>query len=131
MRRRNFGCCSAIGASFAGCLAATSTSGPGVCLKSEAINLAVIAELPLVVVNVQRGGSSTGLPTKSEQTDLMQAVYGRNGESPLVVIAATSPTNCFDSAYMASKIALEHMTPVILLTDGFLLTVRQLGRFLP
>ena len=114
------GCCSAIGASFAGCLAATSTSGPGVCLKSEAINLAVIAELPLVVVNVQRGGPSTGLPTKSEQTDLMQAVYGRNGESPLVVIAATSPTNCFDSAYMASKIALEHMTPVILLTDGFI-----------
>jgi len=114
------GCCSAIGASFAGCLAATSTSGPGVCLKSEAINLAVIAELPLVVVNVQRGGPSTGLPTKSEQTDLLQAVYGRNGESPLVVIAATSPTNCFDSAYMASKIALEHMTPVILLTDGFI-----------
>ena len=114
------GVCSSIGASFAGNLAVTSTSGPGVCLKSEAINLAVIAELPLVVVNVQRGGPSTGLPTKSEQTDLLQAVYGRNGESPLVVIAATSPTNCFDSAYMAAKIALEHMTPVILLTDAYI-----------
>lgn len=114
------GACSAIGASFAGNLAVTSTSGPGICLKSEAINLAVIAELPLVIVNVQRGGPSTGLPTKSEQTDLLQAVYGRNGESPLVVIAATSPTNCFDSAFMAAKIALEHMTPVILLTDGYI-----------
>lgn len=114
------GCCSAIGASFAGSLAVTTTSGPGVCLKSEAINLAVIAELPLVIVNVQRGGPSTGMPTKSEQTDLLQALYGRNGESPLVVIAATSPTNCFDAAYMASKIALEHMTPVILLTDGYI-----------
>ncbi len=114
------GACSAIGASFAGNLAVTSTSGPGVCLKSEAINLAVIAELPLVIVNVQRGGPSTGLPTKSEQTDLLQAIYGRNGESPLVVIAATSPTNCFDSAYMAAKIALEHMTPVMLLTDGYI-----------
>lgn len=114
------GCSSAIGASFAGNLAVTTTSGPGVCLKSEAINLAVIAELPLVVVNVQRGGPSTGLPTKSEQTDLLQAVYGRNGESPLVVMAATSPTNCFDAAYMAAKIALEHMTPVILLTDAYI-----------
>jgi len=114
------GACSAIGASFAGNLAVTTTSGPGVCLKSEAINLAVIAELPLVIVNVQRGGPSTGMPTKSEQTDLLQAVFGRNGESPLVVIAATSPTNCFDSAYMAAKIALEHMTPVLLLTDGYI-----------
>lgn len=114
------GCCNAIGASFAGSLGVTSTSGPGICLKSEAINLAVIAELPLVVVDVQRGGPSTGMPTKSEQTDLLQAVFGRNGESPLVVIAATSPTNCFDSAYMACKIALEHMTPVILLTDGYI-----------
>jgi 2-oxoglutarate ferredoxin oxidoreductase subunit alpha len=114
------GCCSAIGASFAGSLAVTTTSGPGICLKSEAINLAVIAELPLVVVNVQRGGPSTGMPTKSEQTDLLQALWGRNGESPLVVIAATSPANCFDSAFMASKIALEHMTPVILLTDGYI-----------
>ena len=113
------GCATAIGASFAGALAA-STSGPGVCLKSEAMNLAVIAELPLVVVNVQRGGPSTGMPTKSEQTDLLQALYGRNGESPMPVIAATSPTNCFDAAYMAAKIALEHMTPVVLLTDAFI-----------
>ncbi|MCD7899610.1 MAG: 2-oxoacid:acceptor oxidoreductase subunit alpha [Bacteroides sp.] len=114
------GCCSAIGASFAGNLGITTTSGPGICLKSEAINLAVIAELPLVVVNVQRGGPSTGMPTKSEQADLLQAMYGRNGESPLVVVAATSPTNCFDAAYAASKIAIEHMTPVILLTDGYI-----------
>lgn len=114
------GVCSAIGASFAGCLAVTTTSGPGLCLKSEAINLAVISELPLVIVDVMRGGPSTGMPTKSEQTDLLQAVYGRNGESPLVVIAGTSPTNCFDSAYMAAKIALEHMTPVILLTDAYI-----------
>ena len=113
------GCASAIGASFAGALAVTTTSGPGVCLKSEAMNLAVIAELPLVIVNVQRGGPSTGMPTKSEQTDLLQALYGRNGESPMPVIAATSPTNCFDAAYMAAKIALEHMTPVVLLTDAF------------
>lgn len=97
------GCASAVGAAFAGDLAVTTTSGPGVCLKSEAMNLAVIAELPLVVVNVQRGGPSTGMPTKSEQTDLLQALYGRNGESPMPVIAATSPTNCFDAAYMAAK----------------------------
>ena len=114
------GCASAVGAAFAGALAATSTSGPGICLKSEAINLAVIDELPLVVIDVQRGGPSTGLPTKSEQTDLLQALYGRNGESPMPVIAATSPTNCFDAAYMAAKIALEHLTPVILLTDAFI-----------
>lgn len=114
------GICTAIGASFAGCLAATSTSGPGLALKSEAIGLAVMAELPLVVIDVQRGGPSTGLPTKTEQTDLRQALYGRNGESPIVVIAATSPTNCFDSAYWASKIALEHITPVILLTDSYI-----------
>lgn len=113
------GCASAVGAAFAGALAVTTTSGPGVCLKSEAMNLAVITELPLVIVNVQRGGPSTGLPTKSEQTDLLQALYGRNGESPMPVIAATSPTNCFDAAYMAAKIALEHMTPVVLLTDAF------------
>lgn len=113
------GCASAVGAAFAGALAVTSTSGPGVCLKSEAMNLAVIAELPLVVLNVQRGGPSTGLPTKSEQTDLLQALYGRNGESPMPVIAAASPTDCFDAAYMACKIALEHMTPVVLLTDAF------------
>ncbi|MBR3626482.1 MAG: 2-oxoacid:acceptor oxidoreductase subunit alpha [Bacteroidaceae bacterium] len=114
------GAASAIGASFAGALAVTSTSGPGVCLKSEAMNLAVTAELPVVLLDVQRGGPSTGLPTKSEQTDLLQALFGRNGESPMSVIAATSPTNCFDAAYTASKIALEHMTPVILLTDAFI-----------
>ena len=114
------GCASAVGASFAGALAATSTSGPGICLKSEAINLAVIDELPLVIIDVQRGGPSTGLPTKSEQTDLLQALYGRNGESPMPVIAATSPTNCCEAAYMAAKIALEHLTPVILLTDAFI-----------
>ena len=113
------GCATSIGAAFAGALAVTSTSGPGVCLKSEAMNLAVITELPLVVLDVQRGGPSTGLPTKSEQTDLLQALFGRNGESPMPVIAASSPTNCFDAAYMASKIALEHMTPVVLLTDAF------------
>ncbi|MFA7358565.1 MAG: 2-oxoacid:acceptor oxidoreductase subunit alpha [Bacteroidales bacterium] len=114
------GVCTAIGASFAGNLAATSTSGPGLALKAEGINLAVMAELPLVIVDVQRGGPSTGLPTKTEQSDLLQALYGRNGESPLVVLAASTPSNCFDFAYTASKLALEHMTPVILLTDGFL-----------
>lgn len=114
------GCASAVGAAFAGALAVTSTSGPGVCLKSEAMNLAVIAELPLVVLNVQRGGPSTGLPTKSEQTDLLQALYGRNGESPMPVIAAKSPGDCFDSAFMACKMAVEHMTPVVLLTDAFI-----------
>ena len=113
-------CSSAIGAAFAGALAVTSTSGPGICLKSEAMNLAVIDELPLVIVDVQRGGPSTGLPTKSEQTDLLQVLYGRNGESPMPVIAATSPTDCFDAAYRAAKIALEHLTPVVLLTDAFI-----------
>lgn len=114
------GCASSVGAAFAGALAVTSTSGPGICLKSEAMNLAVIAELPLVVLDVQRGGPSTGLPTKSEQTDLLQVLYGRNGESPMPVIAATSPTNCFDAAYQACKMAVEHMTPVVLLTDAFI-----------
>lgn len=114
------GISTAIGASFAGNLAATSTSGPGLALKSEALGLAVMAELPLVVIDVQRGGPSTGMPTKSEQTDLNQALYGRNGESPLVVIAGTSPTNCFDSAFWAAKIALEHVTPVVLLSDGYI-----------
>lgn len=114
------GICTAIGASFAGNLAVTSTSGPGLALKGEAIGLAVITELPLIVIDVQRGGPSTGMPTKSEQTDLMQALYGRNGESPLVVIAAATPTDCFDAAYWAGKLAVEHMTPVILLTDGFI-----------
>ncbi|MBR6319373.1 MAG: 2-oxoacid:acceptor oxidoreductase subunit alpha [Prevotella sp.] len=113
------GAASALGASFAGALGVTSTSGPGICLKSEAMNLAVIMELPLVVLDVQRGGPATGLPTKSEQTDLLQVLFGRNGESPMPVMAATSPTDCFDAAYQACKIALEHMTPVVLLTDAF------------
>ncbi len=110
----------ALGASFAGSLAATSTSGPGLALKSEAIGLAVMAELPIVIVDVMRGGPSTGLPTKTEQTDLLQALYGRNGESPVVVIAASTPDDCFHYTYMASKIAVEHMTPVILITDTFI-----------
>jgi 2-oxoglutarate ferredoxin oxidoreductase subunit alpha len=114
------GICSAIGASFAGSLAVTTTSGPGLALKGEAIGLAMMTELPLVIINVQRGGPSTGLPTKTEQSDLLQAVYGRNGESPVIVIAASTPSNCFDYAYMAAKISVEHMTPVILLTDGFI-----------
>ncbi len=113
------GCASALGASFAGALAVTSTSGPGICLKSEAMNLGVIMELPLVVLDVQRGGPATGLPTKSEQTDLLQVLFGRNGESPMPVIAAASPTDCFDAAFEACKIALEHMTPVVLMTDAF------------
>ena len=113
------GCASALGASFAGALACTSTSGPGICLKSEAVNLGVIMELPLVVLDVQRGGPATGLPTKSEQTDLLQVLFGRNGESPMPVIAAQSPTDCFDAAYEACKMALEHMTPVVLMTDAY------------
>ena len=114
------GITSAIGASFAGDLAITTTSGPGLALKGEALGLAMMVELPLVVVNVQRGGPSTGLPTKTEQSDLMQAMYGRNGESPVIVIAASTPSNCFNYAYEAAKLALEHMTPVILLTDGYI-----------
>ncbi len=114
------GICSAIGASFAGSLGITTTSGPGFALKGEALGLAVMTELPLVVVDVQRGGPSTGLPTKTEQSDLMQALYGRNGESPTVVLASSTPANCFDWAYMASKITLEHNTPVVLLSDGYL-----------
>ena len=122
------GVCSAIGASYAGALACTSTSGPGLSLKSEALGLAVMVELPLVVIDVQRGGPSTGLPTKTEQSDLNQALYGRNGEAPLVVVAASSSANCFYWAYNAAKIALEHMTPVILLTDGYLGNGSQLFR---
>lgn len=114
------GICTAIGASFAGNLAVTTTSGPGLSLKSEAMGLAVMAELPLVVVDVQRGGPSTGLPTKTEQSDLNQTLYGRNGECPMAVIAAHSPAHCFDAAFNAAKIALEHMTPVLLLSEGFL-----------
>ena len=114
------GICTAIGAAFAGSLAVTTTSGPGLALKSEALGLAVMSELPLVVVDVQRGGPSTGLPTKTEQSDLMQALYGRNGESPVPVIAASTPSNCFHFAFEAARIAVEHMTPVVLLTDGFI-----------
>ena len=114
------GICAAIGASFTGALAITTTSGPGFALKAEALGLAVMTELPLVVVDVQRGGPSTGLPTKTEQSDLMQALYGRNGESPVIVLASSTPANCFDWAYMASKITLEHNTPVVLLSDGYL-----------
>ena len=122
------GICTAIGASFAGSLGITSTSGPGLALKTEALGLAVMAELPIVVVNVQRGGPSTGLPTKTEQSDLVQALYGRNGESPLVVMAASTPVNCFDYAFYACKIAVEHMIPVILLSDGFLANGTQQWR---
>jgi len=114
------GICSAIGASFGGDLAVTASSGPGIALKGEALGLAMMLEIPLVVVNVQRGGPSTGLPTKTEQSDLMQAVYGRNGEAPIPVIAATSPSDCFTMAYEACRIAIEHMTPVFLLTDGYI-----------
>ena len=114
------GICTAIGAAFAGHLAVTSTSGPGLALKGEAMGLSVIAEIPLVIVDVQRAGPSTGMPTKSEQTDLMQALYGRNGESPMPVVAGITPDHCFTAAYWAAKIAIEHMTPVILLTDSFI-----------
>ena len=114
------GICAALGASFSGQLGVTTTSGPGLALKGEALGLAIMTELPLVVIDVQRGGPSTGMPTKSEQSDLNQALYGRNGESPVVVIAALSPTDCFDSAFWASKLALEHITPVVLLTDGYI-----------
>lgn len=114
------GICSAIGASFAGSMACTTTSGPGLSLKSEAMGLAVITELPLVIVDVQRGGPSTGLPTKSEQSDLYQALFGRNGEAPMIVIAASSPANCFYYAFETAKLSMEHMTPAILLTDGYL-----------
>lgn len=114
------GICSAIGASFGGDMGVTASSGPGIALKGEALGLAMMLELPLVVVNVQRGGPSTGLPTKTEQSDLLQAVYGRNGEAPIPVLAASSPSDCFDMAYDACRIALEHMTPVFLLTDGYI-----------
>ncbi|HHB77801.1 MAG TPA: 2-oxoacid:acceptor oxidoreductase subunit alpha [Saprospiraceae bacterium] len=114
------GVTSTIGASFAGDLAITTTSGPGLALKGEAIGLAMMTEMPMVIVDVQRGGPSTGLPTKTEQSDLLQALYGRNGESPVIVVAAHSPSHCFDMAFEASRLALEHMTPVILMTDGYI-----------
>ena len=114
------GVASTIGAAFAGDLAITTTSGPGLALKSEAINLAIMTELPMVIVDVQRGGPSTGLPTKTEQSDLLQAIFGRNGESPIIVVAASTPADCYDFAYEAARLALEHMTPVLLLTDGYI-----------
>lgn len=114
------GICSAIGAGLAGCLSVTTSSGPGIALKGEAMGLAISYEMPLVIVNVQRGGPSTGLPTKMEQSDLYQALYGRNGDSPMVVVAASRPNDCFEMAFEASRLALEHMTPVILLTDGYI-----------
>lgn len=114
------GICTSIGASWAGSFAVTTTSGPGLSLKSEAIGLAVMTELPLVIVDVQRGGPSTGLPTKTEQSDLYQALWGRNGECPLIVMAASTPSDCFDFAFYAGKLSMEHMTPVLLLTDGFI-----------
>lgn len=122
------GIVSSIGASYAGAVAITTTSGPGLSLKSEAIGLAVMTELPLVIVDVQRGGPSTGLPTKSEQSDLLQALYGRNGEAPVIILAASSCGDCFFSAYEATKLALEHMTPVILLTDGYLANGSEMFR---
>jgi 2-oxoglutarate ferredoxin oxidoreductase subunit alpha len=114
------GICSAIGASYVGAMAITNTSGPGLSLKSEAIGLAVITELPLVIINVQRSGPSTGMPTKSEQGDLYQSLFGRNGECPCIVIAATSPADCFYTSYEAAKLSMEHMTPVIMLTSGYI-----------
>jgi 2-oxoglutarate/2-oxoacid ferredoxin oxidoreductase subunit alpha len=120
------GICSAIGASYAGSLAITTTSGPGLSLKSEAIGLAVMTELPLVIIDVQRAGPSTGMPTKSEQADLYQALFGRNGECPVVILASSSPSDCFYAAYKAAKIAIEHMTPVILLSDGYIANGSQL-----
>lgn len=123
------GICSAIGASYAGNLAITTTSGPGMALKTEAVGLATILEIPLVIVNVQRGGPSTGLPTKTEQADLLMAMYGRHGESPIPVIAANSPSDCFASAYEAARIAVEHMTPVVLLTDGYIANGSEPWRF--
>jgi len=112
--------CSSVGASFGGALAITTSSGPGIALKSEAMNLAMMLELPLVVIDVQRGGPSTGLPTKTEQSDLNMVMYGRNGESPLIVLAAATPSDCFEMAFEAARLTLEHMTPVVLLTDGYI-----------
>ena len=112
--------CSAIGASFGGALGVTSSSGPGIALKGEAMGLATMLEIPLVVINVQRGGPSTGLPTKTEQSDLMQALYGRNGEAPMPIVSASSPADCFNAIYEACRIAIEYMTPVIFLSDGYI-----------
>lgn len=125
------GICSAIGASYGGRLGITTSSGPGIALKTEAIGLATMLELPLVICNIQRGGPSTGLPTKTEQADLLQALYGRNGESPIVVIAAATPSDCYDKAYMAAKIALEHTVPVMFLSDGFIANGAEPWRIKP
>ncbi len=123
------GICTAIGASYAGSLAVTTTSGPGMSLKTEALGLATMLEIPLVVVNVQRGGPSTGMPTKTEQADLLQAMYGRHGEAPVAVLAAASPSDCFDTVFQACRIALEHMTPVIILSDGYIANGSEPWRF--
>lgn len=123
------GICSAIGASYAGNLAVTTTSGPGLSLKTEALGLAAMLEIPLVVINVQRGGPSTGLPTKTEQSDLLMAIYGRHGEAPLPILAAASPSDCFDTTYEACRIAIEHMTPVIILSDGYIANGSEPWRF--
>ena len=120
---------SAIGASYGGSLGITTTSGPGMALKAEAMGLAVMLEIPLVIINIQRGGPSTGLPTKTEQSDLMQAYYGRNGECPMPIIASCTPSDCFDVAYEAVRIALQHMTPVILLSDGYIANGAEPWRF--
>ena len=121
--------CSALGASYGGSLAVTTTSGPGMSLKTEAMGLGLMLELPLVIVNIQRGGPSTGLPTKTEQSDLLQALYGRHGESPLPVVAAASPSDCFEVVYEACRIATEHMTPVIVLSDGYIANGSEPWRF--
>ena len=121
--------CSAIGASYGGALGVTASSGPGIALKGEAMGLAFMLEIPLVIVNVQRGGPSTGLPTKTEQADLWQAIHGRNGEAPIPVLAASSPTDCFEMAFEAVRIAVEHMTPVILLSDGYIANGAEPWRF--
>ena len=121
--------CAAIGSSYAGALAATGSSGPGIALKAEAMGLAVMLELPVVIVNVQRGGPSTGLPTKTEQADLLQAVCGRNGEAPIPVLAPASPRDCFETTYKACRIAIEHMTPVVLLSDGYIANGAEPWRF--
>ncbi|NBQ06243.1 MAG: hypothetical protein EBU20_05985 [Betaproteobacteria bacterium] len=114
------GITSAIGASYGGALGVTTTSGPGIALKGEAMGLAVMLEIPLLIIDVQRGGPSTGLPTKTEQSDLLQAYYGRNGECPMPVVSASTPSDCFDSVFEATRIAIQHMTPVMYLSDGYI-----------
>src|ERR1043166_4609814 len=123
------GIASAIGASYGGALGVTTTSGPGMALKAEAMGLAVMLEIPLIIIDVQRGGPSTGLPTKTEQSDLLQAYYGRNGECPMPVIASSTPSDCFDVAYEAVRMAVQHMTPVILLSDGYIANGAEPWRF--